>query len=490
MKRTKVLMVLMSLSLMIAGCGTMGRKTPIRKSDRHITILAVNDIHAAIDNFPRFGYIIDSLRMVYPHLLLVSGGDNQTGNPVNDQYPEKGLPMVDLMNAVKFDISAVGNHEFDSGLEGFASLSHKAHFPLLCANLTIPKGSHFKIKPYHIITTGDGVRVAVVSLLHINSTGIPDSHPNNVKGFVFHDPFEVGKQYQHLKDSADVLIYLNHFGIENDVELAKLLDPKSTPLIIGGHSHTKIDKEMIENDILITQAASKLKFATLIHLTIKPNGDIERKMTLLPVGKEGNFRPDLKEMVDRYNSAPALKQVVARAEDDFTNYEQLGYLTVDALRIGTGTQMALINPGGVRIDKLPKGDISVMDVYSLDPFGNEAIELHLTGQELLNLHYVAFELDNRIPLYPSGFRSEYTLNKDGSLKEVRLFNTDGTPLDLNKTYSISMNNYITAAYKYEHKDPGKSLFVTTADNMITYLKNIKVVPSYKNEKRVIIHQER
>lgn len=490
MKRTKALMVLATLAMIVSSCGTMGRKAPIRKSDRQITILAVNDMHAAIDNFPRLGYITDSLRVIYPHLLLLSGGDNQTGNPVNDQYPEKGLPMIELMNAMKFDISAVGNHEFDSKLDGFASLSNKANFPFLCANLTQPEGSDFKIKPYHILTTGDGVRVAVASVLHINSTGIPDSHPDNVKGFVFLDPFKVGQELMHLKDSAEVLIYLNHFGIENDVELAKLLDPKATPLIIGGHSHTKVDKELIENGIMITQAASKLKFATLIQLTLKSDGSIERNMKLIPVGKLGNVRRDLKEMVDRYNNSPELKQVIATAEEDFSSHDQLGYLMVDALRAGTKTDLSLINPGGVRIDRLPKGDISIMNVYSLDPFGNEAIVLHLTGQELLNLHYAAFELDNRMPLYPSGFKSEYTINKDGSLKEVKLFNADGTPLDLNKTYSISMNSYITSVYKYEHKDQGRSLFVTTAENMIEYLKKLKVVPSYQKENRVKVNKEK
>jgi 5'-nucleotidase len=53
-------------------------------------------------------------------MLLVAAGDNQTGNPVNDQYPEKGLPVIELMNAVGFDLSAVGNHEFDSRPEDSA----------------------------------------------------------------------------------------------------------------------------------------------------------------------------------------------------------------------------------------------------------------------------------------------------------------------------------------------------------------------------------
>lgn len=109
--------VVLGTSLLI-GCGT-SRKAAKQPKEKAIEILAVNDMHAAIDNFPRFAFMVDSLRAIYPHLLLVSGGDNQTGNPANDQYPEKGMPIIELMNAVNFDLSAVGNHEFDSRLAGF-----------------------------------------------------------------------------------------------------------------------------------------------------------------------------------------------------------------------------------------------------------------------------------------------------------------------------------------------------------------------------------
>ncbi|MDO4695118.1 bifunctional UDP-sugar hydrolase/5'-nucleotidase [Porphyromonas sp.] len=487
MKHIKALVMLSALALSLSSCGILGRKAPVQRAvDKHITILAVNDMHAAIDNFPRLGYIVDSLRVAYPGLLVVSGGDNQTGNPVNDQYPEKGLPMIELMNALKFDVSAVGNHEFDTKHEGFAKLTHKAQFPFLCANLTIPAGSDFKIRPYHIFTLTDGTKVAVASILDINSGGIPDSHPDNVTGFTFHDPIKTAKSYTHLKDSADVFIYLNHFGFENDVELANQLPTGVTPLIIGGHSHTKVDTDQIHNGVMITQAASKLKFATLIQLTVKPDGSVDREMKLISVGKEGNVREDLREMVRKYNDAPALKEVIARSQDEFTSYEQLGYLMVDALRAGVGTQIALINPGGVRIDKLSKGDVTLMDVYSLDPFGNEAIVFNLTGQEILNLHYAAFERDERLPIYPSGMTSHYYLNEDGSLKEVKLFLPDGTPMNLAATYTVSVNSYISAAYKYDHKDAGVNKFVTTADNMIEYLKSIKTIPSYRAEKRVTV----
>ena len=74
---------------------------------KEITILAVNDMHAAIDRFPKFAALVDSMRTVYPDLLLFSGGDNRTGNPANDMYPEPSYPMMALMNKVGFNLSCV-----------------------------------------------------------------------------------------------------------------------------------------------------------------------------------------------------------------------------------------------------------------------------------------------------------------------------------------------------------------------------------------------
>lgn len=242
-------------------------------------------MHAALDNFPRFAFMVDSLRAIYPDLLLVSAGDNQTGNPANDQYPEKGMPIIELMNAVEFDLSAVGNHEFDSRLAGFEHITHKANFDFISANMKPPADADFRIKPYTIIKTPNGLKVAFISLLDINANGIPDSHPDNVKGFEFKDPFQTAQDYLFLKDSSDVFIMLNHMGFEEDVKLTMQLPANSVDVIIGGHSHTKVETDQIHNGIMITQAERRLNYATLIKLAVSPDGTLDRDMQLLTVGR-------------------------------------------------------------------------------------------------------------------------------------------------------------------------------------------------------------
>ena len=83
---------------------------PVCSQIQQVHILSVNDMHAAIDRFPQLAGVVDSLRQLYPDLLLLSAGDNRTGNPVNDQYPEPCQPMVTLMNQLGFNYSALGTH--------------------------------------------------------------------------------------------------------------------------------------------------------------------------------------------------------------------------------------------------------------------------------------------------------------------------------------------------------------------------------------------
>ncbi len=479
-----VILALLAIGL-LSTCSTGKKAISGSQGEKQAIIFAVNDMHATIDNFPKLAFIVDSLRAIYPDMLLVAAGDNQTGNPVNDQYPEKGLPMIELMNAVGFDLSAVGNHEFDSRPGGFSNLTHKANFSFICANITAADSMNIKFSPYKIITLPNGLKLAFLGLLQINQNGIPDSHPDNTIGFTFRSPFETAPEYLYLKDQSDIFIFLTHLGFENDVRLAETM-PAGIDLIIGGHSHTKVAKEQVFNGVLITQAENKLKYGTLITLTAKSDGSLQRKMELIDIRNSKNEKGTIRVMVDKYNDNPVLKQVIATASDDLSSYEEAGYLMADAQRDAAGADIALVNPGGVRLDHLSKGSIAIMNVYQLDPFGNELVVTKLTGNEIHDLMIAAFPVDDRLPVYPSGIRTTLKMSSDSNLADITLLTESGSPLDMNKTYTVAMNNYMTQVYRYKHSDPGQSLFITTADATIAYLKRIQKIKSYRGEKRIQI----
>ena len=480
----KLILVFLTIGLLFA-CSSGKKATTSRQGEKQAIIFSVNDMHASLDNFPKFAFVVDSLRAIYPDMLLIGAGDNQTGNPVNDQYHEKGLPIIELMNALGFDLSAVGNHEFDTRPEGFSKLTHKADFDFICANLSVDDSYNMTISPYKIITLPNGLKLAFLGLLQLNQNGIPDTHPDNVKGFAFSSPFETAPEYLYLKDQSDMFIALTHLGFESDVKLAESM-PAGLDLIIGGHSHTKVEKEQIHKGIMITQAESKLKYGTLIKLSLSGDGTVRRSMELIDIRNSEKENPSIRALVDDYNNNPALKEVISTATDDFSSREELGYLMADAQRDAANSDIALVNPGGVRSGHLAKGPITVMQVYQLDPFGNELVVTNLTGNEIHSLMLAAYPMDDQRPLYPSGIKTVMKLDEQGKLLDVLLLTESGTPLDMAQTYTVAMNSYMTQVYQYKHSDPGQSLFIVSADAIITYLRDMKELRSYRGEKRVQI----
>ena len=99
--------------LILAAAALVGTAAFAQRAEVHI--VSGNDMHAKIENFPKLAAIVDSLRAEYPGLLVLSAGDNRTGEPLNDMYEIPAYPMIALMNQIGFDATTLGNHEFDSG---------------------------------------------------------------------------------------------------------------------------------------------------------------------------------------------------------------------------------------------------------------------------------------------------------------------------------------------------------------------------------------
>ena len=130
---------------------------------QEVHVLSINDPHAALEQFPRLGYVADSLRALYPNLLILSAGDNRSGDPINDMFEIPAYPMVALMNQVGFHATVVGNHEFDSNQYGLARLIDLGTFSTLCANMEPDPKFKMHIKPYQIFDCG-GISVGVLGI--------------------------------------------------------------------------------------------------------------------------------------------------------------------------------------------------------------------------------------------------------------------------------------------------------------------------------------
>ncbi|MCC6252997.1 MAG: metallophosphatase [Bacteroidia bacterium] len=225
-----------------------------------ITILHTNDVHSHIEPFPdndpkypglggaaRRAALIQKIRSEEKDVLLLDAGDIYQGTYYFNKYG--GELELKIMSQMGYDASTLGNHDFDNGLEGIVNKLEFANFPFLCANYdfrgTIMEG---KTNPYKIFNKSD-VKIGVFGL-GIELDGLVEK--KNYGETKYLDPMvKAAETAIHLKKekNCDVIICLSHLGFKynerkiSDIEFAK--QSRYIDLIIGGHTHTFLDKPVI-----------------------------------------------------------------------------------------------------------------------------------------------------------------------------------------------------------------------------------------------------
>ena len=453
----------------------------ISAEKREIHILSVNDMHAQIGVFPQLAALIDSLRAEDPSLLVFSAGDNRTGNPLNDKYEIPGYPMVALMNQVGFNGSTLGNHEFD--VHSLQRLIGLSNFRYICANVFSTDSAGIRTVPYEVFDVA-GLKVGVIGVIQLGAQGIPGTHPDNLKGIWFTPAMTEISKYEWLSKQCDVTILLSHLGYPDDQEMAKIFP--WFDLIIGGHTHTQLKGDEVVNGVLITQNKNKFNRVTYTTITLEDGKIIDRKAEYIDIKKYAKKNPLVEAMVNHFSDDPKFKRVLATAETPFEAREELGCMMCDAFMSETGADIAVENPGGVRLDSHPAGDITVRDVLEMDPFNNNAVILNLTGEEILRM--LTSYCNNILVSFPyvGGMKCELTLDKvnPSRIKSVQLLTPNGKKLDMKRKYRVATNNYITATSKIP-EGAATTLNVQTTDLIMQYLEKQKWI-DYQGMRRLEI----
>ena len=462
-------------------CSAYGQK-------QEVHILAVNDMHATIEAFPKLAAIADSLRKLYPSLLVLSAGDNRTGNPLNDMYEVSSYPMVSLMNQVGFNATAVGNHEFD--VKSLAPLMGYSNFSYICANMFPSPETGLNIVPTKVFDV-NGIKVGIIGVIQVNSMGRPDTHPENVEGIRFTQPENVVGQYQALSKNWDVKILLSHIGYQEDLEMAERFP--WFDLIIGGHSHTQLTaEEPLHNGVLITQNKNRLPMVTHISLTLEKGKVTQKKAEYIEVKKFPNENKLVAAMVDHFSDDPFFKRVVAQAEEPFKIKDQMTYMLCDALLTEGQGDICIMNNGGTRIDSLSAGDITVHDILAMDPFYNEAVTSLVTGEDILNIitTYCRGSLYH-LPRV-AGILCEAIVDKDDPnkdrLKSIKLKTLDGQDFDIHRTYRLITSSYMATVCKQYFNSSTHSLNKLTSDMLTQFLEK-KGIVNYASVNRLKVMEE-
>lgn len=441
------------------------------QSQTTLTLLHTNDLHAHVEptairgkfygGYARQATLIKRLRASEPNTLLLNGGDTFQGTLYFNVY--EGMADLAFMNAAGYDAMAVGNHEFDKGPAALTKFAKWAAFPLLSANLdlTLEPELDQVVSPY-VIKEVNGIKVGIIGATTVDLLSISSPGPN-VK------MLDLEKELQSIVDELTRkriyhVILVSHCGYEEEKVLASRI--RGLDVIVGGHSHSmlgKVDREgfisrgdyptVVKNptgsDCLVVQAWEWGKVLGKIRVKFNKIGRVSGYEGAEPIVIDDSIPEDqaVKSMLLALE-APILElktKVVGSAAARLSRND-LGGIIADAMLAGTaqqGSQIAFMNPGGVRSDLEP-GDITYGAAISVQPFGNTMVVLDLTGKEITDTLEQMIMRNNGegSPMHASkGF--EYKIDRSAPAgSKITNASLNGIPIVPTQTYRIVTNNFM------------------------------------------------
>ena len=493
----KLLGLILALALVLSCAAFAEEAAPALQKD--LVILYTSDAHCGVAQGWGYAglYAVKESLSQDNYVLLVDDGDAIQGEPIGTMT--KGEAIIDIMNAVGYDIAIPGNHEFDYGMERFLELTQKANFPYISANFN--KDGELIFAPY-AIKEFDGVKIGFVGITTPTTprSSTPKYFMNDegefIYGFMQDETGEalyaaVQKAVDDARaEGAQYVIAMAHLGDEDECRPWRYLDvignTAGIDALLDGHSHDTeqvVMKNKDGQDVVRTACGTKL--AHIGRLTITKDGQISselyswnqpiaapKMLGLQNVAGEavtaatGVLNEKLAEVVASTTVDLIIYDPVAKTDDGrsvriIRNTEtNLGDLCADAyLDQSSGADIALVNGGGIRVP-INKGDITLNDILKVHPFGNSLTVIEATGQQVLDalewsvhampgefggFDHVAgltFEVDATIPSPCTqddhGF---FTGMQEGVERRVRNVLVAGEPIDPAKLYKVVSHDY-------------------------------------------------
>ncbi|WP_448701352.1 bifunctional metallophosphatase/5'-nucleotidase [Mucilaginibacter sp. AW1-3] len=444
-----------------------------------VVIISTNDVHGRIDNFGKMAAYVKSLKKTHPNVFVFNAGDLINGNPVVDEAEDKGAPIIDLMNRVPYDVSCMGNHEFENGEAVLQRRIAQSTSTYVDANVVAIPGSPFHgTKPYTFLHTKDGITIGVLGLT------ASSSNPCLIPNITVADPQKTALAYRRLRDSCDVLMALTHIGYKADSTLATRMNVFD--VITGGHSHTELPHGVMVNGVLITQAGDKLRFVGKAVLTIKDHHIINKTFEMVDLSKLNATDPEVQQRIDFYNADSQFKKVAGYTKNGFANKEEFGSLKADAIADDLKLDIAFDHARNVSYSQFPKGNITVGDIYEIDSYDYHIIRYSLTPAEIRTLILNSMKKNDAPTLFVSGITYTLKENTKGDVLAVILKTKTGDLPDEKKQYSVGMNSFI-ACHFMNGNTPGQTLQVTAEITLLNYLKHHPQV-DYHGVKRIFIEK--
>ena len=369
---------------------------------------------------------------------------------------DKGAHMIDLANAVGFDVAVLGNHEFDFGPDVLRQRLAESRSVWLAGNVSMGGGGFPGTEATWMVER-DGWRIGFLGLVTPETPVISSPGPD----VAFAPVLEAGAALADALKAAgvDIVIALTHQGLGADLELLRTVD--AIDVVLGGHDHLLVARH--DGRQAVMKAGSQGRHVGVLTLTIdrvEGRGGVPRVVWTpgfrlrSTAGIAGDAA--LAAKVDGYQAHldASLDVVIGETATELdtrgflsgSGETAFGNLLADAMRLATGADMALSNGGGIRGDTVypPGTRITRKMVLTELPFGNKTVVLRLTGaqvrQALENGVSRAEHGSGRFPQV-SGLVFSFDAREPAGAR-VTGVTVGGVPLGDGKSYTLATNDFL------------------------------------------------
>jgi 5'-nucleotidase/UDP-sugar diphosphatase len=502
---------LCSFFLILNSCKSTKISEAPKKETVTIKLIQVNDVYeiapfggGKYGGMARVAHISDSIKKQFPNSYLVMAGDflnpSLLGTLKVAGKRVKGRQMIEVMNAMNFDLATFGNHEFDIKENELQERLNESTFEWVSANVFQKNGDDIRV--FHTIKAGDSIPISETVFydidigkeapIRIGFFGVTiDSNP---KDFVYYSDFmlESRSAVNTLSQAeSDIIIGLTHLKVTQDKQVAEALP--AIDFIMGGHEHNNMLVPTKGATIAKADANAKTVYVhTLIYDVASETIAITSE--LVPITDKVPSLPRVQEVVARWDVIleQEIKTVVENPYEVIYHIEDpldgtdtpnrnkqtnLGAIITKAMAESFDIPVdgALVNGGSFRLDDMLIGDVVSLDIFRILPFGGDVLKVDLTGQLL----------DEILTFGASKKGTGAYLQRYGFIQKRGAWFFNDQAINMTQIYSIAISDYLLKGYDIPFltpENPGvKNIYKATAFEpaydirkaVITYMKTLK-----------------
>lgn len=411
------------------------------RSHDSITLLGYADAESLYDypdRVSRFAGLIDSLSD--DATLICGAGDNTALGSVPLRTGGGRTVARPMFAAVEADADTFGNHDFDLTVDGALDWAESVPTQYLCANVIgLPESV-----PGGVVLERGGDRIGLIGVAHSET----DTICGAIEDVRFTDPAKAVREAAAELPTHDHQVVLSHCGGK-----PTLATETSADVVLGGHVHDRWCRR-IDGTLLVSPAAQGRE---LVEVTLRDNPEVQFHSV-----SAGPQKDELAEQYQQYRKRAGLDEIVATVSDPIPREEdhrvggesRIGTFAAEAIRAAAEADVGLFPAGSVRAGPPLEGALTVGDVVSVAPFGDQIQELSISGEQLRDALADSAELDDGkdgwVRANLAGAHAKW--NSNSTLETLHV---NQNPVSNARRYTVATTGYLVQTPGFEPIGPAK-----------------------------------